>query len=52
MVKMSSQDREEFNDYLDTLSDSQVFGVYAKEEKTRKPYAELAYNELLKRGLA
>lgn len=50
---MTNKDKEEFNQYLANCTDNQVFGVYQKEKGAgREDYAELAYLELIKRGLA
>ena len=49
---MTERDKEEFNLYLANCTDRQVFGVYEKENgANRQDYAELAYLELIKRGL-
>lgn len=53
MNKITKQDREEFKLYLRNCTDRQVYGVLEKEEKAgREVYAELARNELERRGLA
>jgi len=50
---MSAQDRSEFKDYLRNCTDNQVHGVRDKEKSAgRADYAELAENELERRGLA
>lgn len=49
---MTSQDREEFESYLRSLTDNQVQGVLDKEcEAGRKDYANLAKQELARRNL-
>jgi hypothetical protein len=50
---MSAQDRREFKDYLRNCTNNQVQGVLDKEKSAgRADYAELAENELERRGLA
>lgn len=50
---MTEQDRVEFDLYLKAMTNKQVLGVYQKErDADRKDYAELAYLELCKRGMA
>lgn len=49
---MNKQDREEFKQYLRQCTDRQVYGVLEKEtDAGRDDYAELARNELERRGL-
>ena len=50
---MTGQDIREFNSYLRFCTDKQVVGVYERELRAgRDDYAELAYMELERRGLA
>lgn len=50
---LSKKDTHEFNLYLQNCTNNQVFGVLEKEEDAgRSDYAELAQNELTRRGLA
>ena len=50
---MNARDLKEFQGYLDNCTDRQVHGVYLKEKQAgREAYAELAYLELIRRGLA
>lgn len=49
---MNKTDREDFKQYLRQCTDLQVRGVLEKETKAgRDDYAELAQNELERRGL-
>lgn len=50
---MTEKDRREFKEYLHNCTDRQVYGVLEKEKAAgRQEYAELAQNELERRGLA
>lgn len=50
---MTAKDIREFQQYLNHCTDRQVQGVYEKEAGAgREDYAELAYLELIRRGLA
>lgn len=50
---MTEKDRIEFKEYLRNCSDRQVYGVLEKEKAAgRQDYAELAQDELERRGLA
>lgn len=52
-IGMTEKDRVEFKAYLRACTDRQVYGVLEKEKAARrKDYAELAQNELERRGLA
>lgn len=49
---MTAQDMREFNEYLRQCSDAQVEGAWEKEtEADREDYAELAWQELIRRDL-
>lgn len=49
---MTKKDQDEFNSYLHHCTDRQVYGVLEKEMSAgRDDYAELAKNELERRGL-
>lgn len=49
---MTEKDRKEFKEYLRNCTDRQVYGVLEKEKSAgRQDYAELAQNELERRGL-
>lgn len=50
---MNTDDKKDFKGFLRLCTDQQVLNVYQKErEANREDYAELAYIELCKRGLA
>lgn len=50
---MTAKDRREFKEYLRNCTDNQVYGVLEKERAAgRHEYAELAQDELERRGLA
>lgn len=52
MNRVTAQDKEEFQGYLAACSDRQVRGVYEKEKQAnRRAYAQLAKEELVRRGL-
>ena len=49
---MTTQDKQEFKDYLQMCTDRQVLGVYEKERNAgRAAYAKLARDEARNRGL-
>lgn len=47
---MNKDDREDYLEMLENLSDMQVLQIY-KRDAGRKDYAALAYAEMEKRGL-
>jgi len=50
---MTEKDRKEFKEYLRNCTNRQVYGVLEKEKSAgRHDYAELAQNELERRGLS
>lgn len=50
---MTKRDRAEFIGYLNNCTDRQVYGVLEKEVGGRREdYADLARNELARRGLS
>lgn len=51
-MRVTKQDKQEFQGYLDACTDAQVWGVYDHEKKNRRRvYTEMARLELAKRGL-
>jgi len=51
-MRVTKQDKKEFQGYLEACTDRQVWGVYEHEkENRRRVYTEMARLELARRGL-